>query len=109
MGDAYELASSFGDDFSELLVTGVNPFSTKMPSLPTMQRVKSLFGGAPKEAVCDAFGRVGVTDLLAAQFGLPPDWTDKGAASRRAGAVTLRCPNRANAQRSEIAARLADG
>jgi hypothetical protein len=77
VGDAYELASSFGDDFSELLVTGVSPFSTKMPSLPTMQRVKSLFGGAPKESACDAYGRVGVTDLLAAQFGLPPDWTDK--------------------------------
>jgi hypothetical protein len=42
-----------------------------------MQRVKSLFGGAPKESACDAYGRVGVTDLLAAQFGLPPDWTDK--------------------------------
>ncbi len=78
VGDAYELASSFGSDFSELLVTGDNPFRTKMPSLPTMQRVKSLFGGAPKESVCDAFGRVGVTDLLAAQFGLPPGWTDKG-------------------------------
>lgn len=78
VGDAYELASSFGDDFSELLVTGVSPFSTKMPSLPTMQRVKSLFGGAPKESACDAFGRVGVTDMLAAQFGLPPGWTDKG-------------------------------
>lgn len=79
VGDAYELASSFGDDFSELVVTGVSPFSSKLPSLPSMQRVKSLFGGTPKETVCDAFGRVGVTDLLAAQFGLPPGWTDKGA------------------------------
>ncbi len=79
VGDAYELAASFGDDFSELLVTGDNPFRTKMPSLPAMHRVKSMFGGAPKEAVCDAFGRKGVTDMLAGKFGLPPGWTDKGA------------------------------
>jgi hypothetical protein len=79
VGDAYELASSFGDDFSELLVTGANPFRTKLPSLPSMQRVKSQFGGAPKESACDAFGRVGVTDMLAGSIGLPPGWTDKGA------------------------------
>ena len=79
VGDAYELASSFGGDFSELLVTGANPFRTKLPSLPSMHRVKSMFGGAPKEATCDAFGRVGVTDMLAGKFGLPPGWTDKGA------------------------------
>jgi hypothetical protein len=79
VGDAYELAASFGDDFSELLVTGDNPFRTKLPSLPAMHRVKSKFGGAPKEAVCDAFGRVGVTDMIAGKFGFPPNWTDKGA------------------------------
>ena len=79
VGDAYELAASFGDDFSELLVTGDNPFRTKMPSLPAMHRLKSMFGAAPKEAVCDAFGRKGVTDMLAGKFGLPPGWTDKGA------------------------------
>lgn len=77
-GDAYELASSFGDDFSELLVTGASPFATKLPSLPSMQRVKSQFGGAPKEAVCDSFGRVGVSDMLGRSLGLPPDWTDGG-------------------------------
>lgn len=79
VGDAYELASSFGDDFSELLVTGADPFRTKLPSLPTMQRVKSMFGGAPKESACDAFGRKGVTDMVAGKFGFPPEWTDKGA------------------------------
>jgi hypothetical protein len=78
VGDGYELASSFGDDFSELLVTGVSPFATKLPSLPSMQRVKSQFGGAPKEATCDAFGRVGVSDMLGRSLGLPPDWTDGG-------------------------------
>lgn len=78
VGDAYEFASSFGDDFSELLVTGVSPFSTKLPSLPSMQRLKSQFGAAPKEAVCESFGRVGVSDMLGRSLGLPPDWTDGG-------------------------------
>lgn len=78
VGDAYELASSFGDDFSELLVTGASPFATKLPSLPSMQRVKSQFGADPKEAVCDSFGRVGVGDMLGRSLGLPPDWTDGG-------------------------------
>ena len=79
VGDAYELASSFGDDFRGLLVTGVSPFRPKLPSLPSTQRVASLFGGAPKESACEAFGRVGVSDMLAAQIGFPPEWTDKGA------------------------------
>jgi hypothetical protein len=79
VGDAYELASSFGDDFSELLVTGEDPFRFKWPELPYMHRLKSKFGGAPKEAVCDAFGRKGVTDMIAGKFGAPPEWTDEGA------------------------------
>jgi hypothetical protein len=79
VGDAYELASSFGDDFGELLVTGEDPFRFKLPSLPTMHRLKSKFGGAPKEDACDAFGRTGMTDMVAGKFGFPPEWTDDGA------------------------------
>jgi hypothetical protein len=77
--DAYELASSFGYDFSKLLVTGATPFNT-MPSPPSMNRIGSLLGGAPKESACEAFGRgPGVPGLLGAAIGLPPEWTDKGA------------------------------
>lgn len=79
VGDAYELASAFGNDFSELLVTGASPFGAKLPSLPSRHRVVSLFGGAPKEAVCDAFGRMDVKNLVAGSIGLPPEWTDKGS------------------------------
>jgi hypothetical protein len=83
VGDAYELASDFGDDFSELMVTGEDPFGFQWPELPYMHRLKSKFGGAPKEAVCDAFGRKGVTDMVAGKFGLPPEWTDDGAQGDR--------------------------
>lgn len=79
VGDAYELASDFGDDFSELMVTGEDPFGFKWPELPYMHRLKSKFGAAPKEAACDAFGRKGVTDMVAGKFGFPPEWTDDGA------------------------------
>lgn len=83
VGDAYELAVDFGDDFSELLVTGEDPFKFKWPSLPYMHRVKSKFGAAPKEAACDAFGRTGVTDMVGGKFGFPPEWTDDGAQADR--------------------------
>jgi hypothetical protein len=85
VGDAYELAADFGDEFSELLVTGDDPYRFKWPSLPYMHRLKSKFGATPKEAACDAFGRQGVTDMVAGKFGFPPEWTDDGArADRRA-------------------------
>jgi Protein of unknown function (DUF3313) len=78
-GDAYDLATSFGADFSKLLVTGASPFKT-LPSLPSMRRVGSLLGGAPKESACEAFGRgPGVAGLVGSMIGLPPEWTDKGA------------------------------
>jgi hypothetical protein len=78
-GDAYELASSFGDDFSKLLVTGASPFK-RLPSPPSMNRIGSLFGGAPKESACETFGRgPGVPGLLGSAIGAPPEWTDKGA------------------------------
>lgn len=83
VGDAYELAADFGDDFSALLVTGKNPFEFKWPELPYMHRIKSMFGGAPKEAGCDAFGRKGVTDIVGGKFGFPPQWTDDGATAER--------------------------
>jgi hypothetical protein len=79
VGDAYDLASSFSDDFSKLLVTGNSPFES-VPALPSIQRIGSLFGGAPKESACEAFGRnSGVASMLGGAIGLPPEWTDTGA------------------------------
>lgn len=101
VGDAYELASSFGNDFSELLVTGEDPFRFKLPSLPYMHRLKSRIGGAPKEGACDAFGRSGVTDMVAGKFGFPPEWTDDGAqADQPADATKLGSASVANGSRS---------
>jgi hypothetical protein len=85
-GDVLSRAiSSFGDDFSKLLVTGASPFKT-LPSLPTMDGINSALGGAPKESACEAFGRgPGVPGLMGGAFGLPPELTDKGAPESREG------------------------
>ena len=80
-GDAYDLAAAFGDDFSKLLVTGETPFGT-MPSLPSAESLGALFGSAPKYPACEAFGRSsGLIGLIGNGVGVPPDWTDKGAAA----------------------------
>lgn len=77
-GDAYELATAFGDDFSKLLVTGSSPFG-KMPSLPSMQSVRTSLGGASKNSACAAFGRnPGIVGFIGGSVGAPPEWADKG-------------------------------
>jgi hypothetical protein len=77
-GDAYDLAKSFGDDFSKLLVKGASPFK-KVPSLPSLDAITAALGGPPREAVCESFGRApGLVGLLGDAIGLPPEWTDKG-------------------------------
>ena len=74
-GDAYELASYFGGDFSKLLVTGENPINGKL-SLPSMP-------GKAKSAACDIYGRTGAVSWVAGMFGAPPEWFDKGAADQK--------------------------
>jgi hypothetical protein len=81
-GDAYDLASAFGDDFSKLLVTAETPFNKGL-SIPTMQRVTSSLGGAPKNAACDAFGRAGIRGLVGGRLGAPPEWNDEGAVAAK--------------------------
>ncbi|CUX47283.1 DUF3313 domain-containing protein [Agrobacterium genomosp. 13] len=77
IGDAYSLASSFGNDFSKMLVTGKTPFKG-LPKLPSSQKLKSGLGGKPKYHGCEKFGRApGLKDFAASQVGLPPSWTDK--------------------------------
>jgi Protein of unknown function (DUF3313) len=80
-GDAYGLAANFGDDFSQMLVTGETPFG-KLPPPPSMEKLGSLLGGAPKYTACEAFGKSpGLVGFAGESIGLPPDWTDKGAAT----------------------------
>jgi len=78
-GDAYDLASAFGDDFGKLLVTAESPFG-KVSAPPSLASLKASLGGAPKEAACEAFGRApGLVGMIGQRVGVPPDWTDKGA------------------------------
>ena len=83
-GDAYDLASAFGDDFGKLLVTAESPFG-KVSAPPSIDRLKASLGGAPKQAICEAFGRApGLPGIIGERIGLPPDWTDQGASSSAA-------------------------
>lgn len=78
--DAYELADAFGEDFGHLLVKGESPFDKSGIDLPSWQKVNSAMGLAPKQAVCERYGRYpGVAGLIGGQLGLPPEWTDSGA------------------------------
>lgn len=80
VGDAYSLSSAFAADFSRMLVKGQDPFKG-MPAIPSMQRLRASLGGNPKYDACKAFGTApGIPGMVAARFGLPPTWTDKGAA-----------------------------
>ncbi len=81
-GDAYELAGAFGEDFSRMLVTAKNPFEVALPNMPTAQRINENLGGAPRHPACEVFGRhPGIMGAIGGGLGLPPDWTDKGAAA----------------------------
>ncbi|MDB5567533.1 MAG: hypothetical protein JWP84_4099 [Tardiphaga sp.] len=80
-GDAYELGTTFGGDFSRLLVTGSTPFG-KLPELPSLEKIGSSLGGKPKYVACSAFGKaLGLAGLVAGRVGAPPEWTDDGAAA----------------------------
>jgi hypothetical protein len=80
-GDAYELATTFGGDFSRLLVSGSTPFG-KLPELPSLEKIGSSLGGKPKYVACSAFGKApGVAGMVAGRVGAPPEWTDDGAAA----------------------------
>jgi hypothetical protein len=77
VGDAYGLATTFGNEFSRMLVTGREPEPLNI-ALPSGQRIQSWLGGAPKYPACDSFGRApGLAGVVADKFGAPPEWTDK--------------------------------
>lgn len=78
-GDAYELAGDFGDDFGHLLVEGETPFKFGGIKLPSLQKVSSNLGLAPKYPACEAYGRApGLVGVASGQLGMPPEWTDSG-------------------------------
>ncbi|OWV85271.1 hypothetical protein ATY78_26025 [Rhizobium sp. R635] len=82
VGDAYSLSSQFGADFSRMLTKGQDPFRGT-PSIRLMQTIKTSLGSDPKYDACKAFGPApGIKGAIAGQLGLPPGWSDKGAAAR---------------------------
>jgi len=86
IGDAYDLATNFGEDFSALLVTGQSPFGKAGP-LPSADKIGTALGGQPKYAACAAFGvNPGLSGVVAGAAGLPPEWSDKGSMAAAAPA-----------------------
>ena len=78
--DAYDLAADFGDDFAQLLAKGESPFKGVGIKFPTLQKISSGVGMAPKYKACENFGRSpGVAGFVAGKLGMPPEWTDNGA------------------------------
>lgn len=73
VGDAYDLTSTFGRKFSQLLVTGEKPSDRiGFPKLPK-------FRGSKKDPDCDIFGRPpGILGAIADNLALPPNVVDKG-------------------------------
>jgi hypothetical protein len=91
--DAYNLASSFGGDFSKLLVTGASPFG-KLPPLPSVRKIGTSLGGAPKDAACEAFGRSpGIVGLIGNSIGVPPEWADKGGLQKTSSPALIGVPS----------------
>ncbi|WP_414091033.1 DUF3313 domain-containing protein [Rhizobium sp. BR 314] len=87
VGDAYSLASSFGDQFAAMLKDGRPPGDFKI-SLPSTDQIKATLGGRPKYAACEAFGGTkGLIGVVAGGLGAPPSWTD------RAGVAPTKVPN----------------
>lgn len=79
-GDAYTLANHFAADLAKLLVTGSDPISDPIPTLPSAHGIGEFFGASPKYAACAQFGKhPGVGDAIGGAIGLPPEWTDSGA------------------------------
>ena len=82
--DAYDLARDFGDDFAKMLNKGQSPFEGFAIDIPSLQKVSSNMGLAPKYAACETYGRApGIAGLVGGKLGLPPEWTDDGAKGTR--------------------------
>lgn len=81
IGDAYQLASSFGEDFARLLTTGADPMKPGL-SLPSFADMSASVTGKPKQQACAAFGvGPGMIGMVAGAIGTPPEWGDEGAAA----------------------------
>lgn len=75
VGDAYQMAGAFSDDFARLLSRGEDPFRRR--------RLREHDGRPdrkPVEGECDAYGHApGVRGALVDRLGLPPEWADRKA------------------------------
>ena len=81
-GDAYDLAQSFSDDMTKLLINHINPIRpTTTVTLPDVGAMMKQIGVKPNDANCAIYGRnPGIMGQIGGAVGAPPSWTDKGEA-----------------------------
>ena len=77
VGDAYQFAGAFGDNFGSLVTNGQTPFGrAPRPKLPKL--------GGKKDEACAVYGPgPGIAGFVAENLGMPPGLTDKGAREAR--------------------------
>ena len=74
----------FFDDFAKMLNKGESPFEGVSIEIPSLEKVGSNIGLAPKYAACESYGRApGIAGLVGGKLGLPPEWTDDGPVETR--------------------------
>ncbi len=87
VGDAYDLAASFGTEFSRMVIAGKEPGTLNI-HLPSIYEIRTGLGGRPGSPLCENYGRSpGLLGAVGASFGAPPSWTDKGSPTRNSPGV----------------------
>ncbi len=87
VGDAYDLAASFGTEFSRMVIAGKEPDALNI-HLPSIYEIRTRLGGRPGSPLCENYGRSpGLLGAVGASFGAPPSWTDKGSPTRNSSGV----------------------
>lgn len=83
-GDSYDLATSFSDDFSQLLKHGTaeTTAATFFDQMPSVDDISYAIDGKATAPACATYGNgPGILGWVGSGFGAPPAWTDKGPTS----------------------------
>eukprot|EP01037_Dinobryon_pediforme_P006572 gene6572-6641_t len=93
-GDAYDLAQTFSDDLTKLIVNRTDPIRPNSTySLPDVGAMMRQIGVKPNDANCALYGRSpGLIGQVGSAVGAPPNWTDKGSEAPAPAATKANVP-----------------